>query len=85
MRAVNKDGDSPDLTTDDFTAIKLPYEVPTPVIRQQERRNLKIPVFLTERKPKMCISYHIKNLSPAWQAQSQGLGTDLGRGDVVGE
>ena len=34
VRAVNKDGDSPDLTTDDFTAIKLPYEVPTPVIRQ---------------------------------------------------
>ena len=78
MRAVNKDGDSPDLTTDDFTAIKLPYEVPTPVIRQQERK--KFPVFLTERKP-----YHIKNLSPAWQAQSQGLGTELGRGDVVGE
>ena len=44
VRAVNKDGDSPDLTTDDFTAIKLPYEVPTPVIRQQERR--KIPCFL---------------------------------------
>ena len=31
VRAVNKDGDSPDLTTKDFTCIKLPYEVPTQV------------------------------------------------------
>lgn len=29
VRAVNKDGDSPDLETEDFTVAKLPFDVPT--------------------------------------------------------
>ena len=37
VRAVNKDGDSPDLTTKDFTCIKLPFDVPTPVDKKIQR------------------------------------------------